>query len=92
MKKNCYYLKVKITPNARMNKILEYKEDILRISIKKPPDNNQANKELIKFLAKELKIAPSNIEIISGQTSRQKKLAIYFDEKQIATFLENYQK
>jgi len=75
-----------------MNKILEYKEDILRISIKKPPDNNQANKELIKFLAKELKIAPSNIEIISGQTSRQKKLAIYFDEKQIATFLENYQK
>ena len=40
------------------------------------PEKCKANKELIAFLAKKLKIAKSSIQIISGELDRWKKLAI----------------
>ena len=40
------------------------------------PEKGKANKELIAFLAKKLKIAKSSIQIISGELDRWKKLAI----------------
>lgn len=40
------------------------------------PEKGKANKELIAFLAKKLKIAKSSIKIISGELDRWKKLAI----------------
>ena len=40
------------------------------------PEKGKANKELITFLAKKLKIAKSSIQIISGELDRWKKLAI----------------
>lgn len=67
---------VKITPNSRMNRVVGFEEDILKIKIKAPPEKGKANKELINFLAKKLKIAKSSIKILTGQTSRLKKLKI----------------
>ncbi len=40
------------------------------------PEKGKANKELIAFLAKKLKIAKSSIKIISGELDRWKKLTI----------------
>lgn len=40
------------------------------------PEKGKANKELIAFLAKKLKIAKSSLQIISGELDRWKKIAI----------------
>lgn len=40
------------------------------------PEKGKANKELIAFLAKKLKITKSSIQIISGELDRWKKIAI----------------
>ena len=50
--------------------------DFLRISIISVPEKGKANKELIKFLSKELNVAKSNIEIISGESTHFKKIRI----------------
>lgn len=74
-------LSVKITPNASEQSIKGVVKsadgsDFLRISIVSVPEKGKANKELIKFLSKELDIAKSNIEIISGESNHFKKLKI----------------
>lgn len=69
-------LMVKVTPNARSNAIVEMKDGVLKVKIKAPPDKGEANEELIEFLADHLKIAKSRIRILSGHTSRLKKLEI----------------
>ena len=69
-------LKVKIIPKSKVNRILGFEEDILKIRIKASPEKGKANKELIRFIAKSLSIAQSRITIISGHTSRLKKLQI----------------
>lgn len=70
-------IKVKISPNARQDKICGYIEkDILKIKIKAKPIDNKANLYLIKYLSKELEIPQSYFVIIKGKTSRKKVLEV----------------
>jgi len=69
-------INVKIIPNSKINQIIVFQENILKIRIKATPEKGKANKELIHFLAKELSMAQSRITIVSGQTSKLKKLQI----------------
>jgi len=52
-------------------------------------DDGKANKELIKFLARELGVGRYNIEIVSGKTSRMKLVEIACSdglEKKLSAF------
>ena len=70
---------VKVTPNSKKNLIKEYKNNILYIKISKPPIENKANEELIKFLEDILNI--KGIKIISGLKNKNKLLFIPLEEK-----------
>lgn len=66
-------IKVKITPRAGKNEIINTMADgTLKIKLKAPPVEDMANKELIKFLSKELDTAKSKIKIIKGERSKNK--------------------
>lgn len=71
-------LNVKIIPKSSKNEIIgwEKENNLLKIKIKEIPEKGKANKELIKFLAKTLHTAKSNIIIEKGQSSKLKKLTI----------------
>ncbi|HQL66443.1 MAG TPA: DUF167 domain-containing protein [Caldisericia bacterium] len=70
---------VKVTPNSKKNLIKEYRNNILYIKISKPPIENKANEELIKFLEDILNI--KGIKIISGLKNKNKLLFIPLEEK-----------
>lgn len=83
-------IQIKVSPNASKNQILHWKEGVLSLRIKGVPEKGQVNKELIAFLAKELKIAKSNIELTSGQTSRIKRVKVEgITEQQLHEILES---
>ncbi|MBR9702726.1 YggU family protein [Candidatus Woesearchaeota archaeon] len=65
------HLAIIVKPNASKTEFLGYDEsrEAVRISIAAPPDDGKANKELLKFLKKEL---GKNCELVSGKTSRKK--------------------
>jgi uncharacterized protein (TIGR00251 family) len=68
---------VKVTPRAKKNEITGILEDgTVKIKLTAPPVEGQANQALIKFLADFLKIAPMDVEIVAGSTSRDKLVAI----------------
>lgn len=69
-------LEVKITPNASRNEILRWEGTRLVIKLQGVPEKGKMNENLIDFLAKNLKVAKSQIKIVAGQTSRLKKLNI----------------
>lgn len=69
-------IQIKVTPNASKNQIVDWTEGVLRLRIKGVPEKGQVNEELIAFLAKQLGIAKSDVEIVSGATSRIKRLKI----------------
>lgn len=67
-------LTIKIIPKASKNKIVGWENDILKIRIQAVPEKGEANNELIAFLSKILEIPKSHLALVSGKTSRQKKL------------------
>ena len=69
-------IKIKVTPNARKNEILSFEGDILKCKIKGSSEKGTANEDLIEFISSEFKVPKSNMSILSGHTSRLKKLNI----------------
>ena len=87
---NDIIVKAKIVPGSSKNKIARVYNDALKISITAPPVEGKANKKCIAYLAKYFDIAKSKIEIISGQTSKNKLIKIYdISQKE---FLEKLEK
>ncbi len=74
---NDIIVKVKIVPGSSKNKIIGVYNDSLKIAITAPPVEGKANKKCIAYLAKYFDVAKSKIEIISGQTSKNKLIKIY---------------
>ena len=83
-------VKVKIVPGSSKNKIVGVYDDALKITITAPPVEGKANKKCISYLAKCFDVAKSKIEIISGQTSKNKLIKIYGIN--LSEFLEKIEK
>ena len=69
-------LKVKAFPKAGRNQIVGVRNGELVIRVQAPATKGEANKELLRFLAKALSISKSEIEIVSGETSRHKVIEL----------------
>lgn len=67
---------IKVIPKAHSTEFVGIENEAYKIRISKAPENGEANLELIRFLSKELKISKSSIKILSGETSRKKKVEI----------------
>jgi uncharacterized protein len=76
MKEATVTLKVRLQPRASRDGINGLLGDALRVKVTAPPVEGRANKAVKKLLAEQLGIAPSQIEIIAGERSREKLLRI----------------
>jgi len=79
---NGIILKVFVQPRSSKNMIAGQHGDALKIKVTAPPVDDAANKMCVQYLAKWFKVPKSSIEIISGHTSRTKRLLLrYKNEK-----------
>lgn len=69
-------LKVIIQPNAKKNEVVGFHGDSLKIKIKAPPVDGEANSVLIKFLSEYLSVNQNDITLVHGKSSRNKLLEI----------------
>jgi len=69
-------LPVKAHAGARRNAIEGVHDGSLRISVTQAPEKGKANKAIAELLAKALKLRKSQVELISGETSPQKKFLV----------------
>jgi len=68
--------RVRVQPGAIKNEIVGVQQDALKLRISAPPVQGKANKVLIQFLAKQLAVKRSQVEILSGHTSRVKTIHV----------------
>lgn len=69
-------LSVRVHPGAKRNEIRTGQADSLRVSVTTAPEKGKANKAVIELLAKSFEIRKSQMEILSGETSSQKRILI----------------
>lgn len=74
---NDLILHLKIQPRASRDEFAEVLGDQLKLRITAPPVDGKANAHLVKFLSKAFKVPKSEVEILSGETGRDKRLRIH---------------
>ena len=67
---------VHVQPRARRDEIKGLHGDALKIRLSAPPVEDRANQALQKFLAKQLGVPPSAVEILTGHASRHKRVRV----------------
>ena len=72
----CIILNVRVVPRASRDGIQGLMGDALKIRIQAPPVEGKANAYLVKFLSKQWNVPRRDIEILSGETGRNKRLRI----------------
>lgn len=69
-------IQVKVKPNSKHQKIEEIENGSFKVSLRSPPVDGKANKELIVILAKQFKVPKSHIKIKSGLSTKNKLVEI----------------
>ncbi len=69
-------ISVTIQPGASREECVGLQAEALKIRVTAPPVDSAANKALIKFLSKKIRIPKSHVAIIKGGTSRHKQILL----------------
>ncbi len=69
-------LAVKAQPGARRNAIVGTHAGALKVAVSAAPENGKATAAIIELLADSLGLPRSNIQLLSGASSRQKQFLI----------------
>lgn len=73
-------LLVRVVPGAKKSEIIGEHEGALKVRIQAPPVDGKANKELVRFLAREVfGLSRSQVRLIRGDKSRSKVLELDVD-------------
>lgn len=68
---------LRVQPRASSNQLCGWVEGVLKLRVKAPPVEGKANKAAMEFLAGILKVPKKQLEILSGKTSRNKRVRIW---------------
>ncbi|MEZ6058878.1 MAG: DUF167 family protein [Planctomycetaceae bacterium] len=69
-------VQVRISPRASRDQVNGRMGDRLKVAITAPPVDGKANAHLIAFVAKQFRVAKSQVQIVHGQTSRDKTISV----------------
>ena len=69
-------LKLHVTPRGSRNEIGGWRGDTLCVKLTAPPVEGAANAAIVKFVADSLGLRKSQVELVSGDKSREKTLRI----------------
>jgi hypothetical protein len=69
-------LALHIQPGAKKTELCGLHGDTLKIRLQAPPVDGKANECLLAFVAATLGVARSRVSLVSGQTSRAKRVAV----------------
>ena len=76
---------VRVIPRSSQSEIVGEYNGALKVKLNSPPVDGAANAELIKLLARKFDVSKDSIEILSGNTSKLKRVKICGAKSDILT-------
>lgn len=69
-------LSVRAQPRASRSEVAGEHDGALKVRLAAPPVDGEANRELVRFLAKLLDVARSRVTVVAGETGRNKVVEV----------------
>ena len=74
-------IRIKIVPNSSKNDLI-IEDEFIKVKVTAQPIENKANKALVEFLSKRFKIPKTSIQIVKGDTSKEKTLLFSINDEE----------
>ncbi len=75
-----FTVNLRISPNSAKNEIIKNDDGSVKVKITAQPIDGKANKALVEFLSKTFKLPKTSIEIVRGETSKDKTILFKTDD------------
>jgi uncharacterized protein (TIGR00251 family) len=69
-------VRLRVQPRASRNEVVAWQEDALRVRVTAAPADGEANAAVRTLLARTLGVAPSTVDIVRGERSRDKLVRV----------------
>ncbi|MEQ1604481.1 MAG: DUF167 domain-containing protein [Pyrinomonadaceae bacterium] len=73
---NDIIISVRVIPRASRTEIVGEHDGALKVRVCSPPVDSAANAEIIRLFAKHFGVSKSEVSIVSGETSKNKRIKI----------------
>ncbi|MBI1885992.1 MAG: DUF167 domain-containing protein [Chloroflexi bacterium] len=70
------YLRIRVTPSARRDRLEGWTGDVLRLRVAAPAERGRANEAVLRLLAKALGVDYQSLRIVRGAAGRNKLVRI----------------
>ncbi|AWB35502.1 DUF167 domain-containing protein [Orrella marina] len=71
-----WLLRIRLQPGARRSGVVGEHGDRLKIAVRAPAVDGKANEALLHWLGEQLDVPRTTVTLVSGQTSRDKRVAV----------------
>ena len=83
-------LDVAVIPRAASDAVGPFVDGTLRVRVTRPPADGEANRAVLRLVARALDIAPSRLELVAGARGRRKRIRVIgLDEAQLLRRLQS---
>ena len=82
-------LDISVSPNAKKTELVGWHDGALRVRLAAPPIDGAANDALRKWLAKEMSLAQSQVELLRGASGRRKQWALDTSPENVMAWLSS---
>jgi uncharacterized protein YggU (UPF0235/DUF167 family) len=69
-------LEIAVVPRASADRVGPYADGVLRVRVVRPPADGEANRAVIRLVARALRVPPSVVELTAGARARRKRLRV----------------
>ena len=80
-------LRLRVSAGASRRRVLGVHGGALKLSVKAPPEKGKANKDVVSLVAESFGLTPSDVEILSGETSPDKVVRLALSPQEAAARL-----
>ena len=80
-------LQLSVMPNAKRTQVDGLRDGALRLRLAAPPIDGRANEALVAWLAESLGVPKRDVEVLRGESSRRKQVAIAVSHDVAASWL-----
>jgi uncharacterized protein (TIGR00251 family) len=77
-------LRLRVSAGASRRRVLGVHGGALKLSVKAPPEKGRANKDVVSLVAETFGLAPSDVEILSGESSPDKVVRLALSPQEAA--------
>jgi hypothetical protein len=83
-------LRLRVSAGASRRRVLGVHGGALKLSVKAAPEKGRANKDVVSLVAETFGLAPSDVKILSGETSPDKVVRLPLGSEEAARRVRAY--